>query len=212
MHQSRLRSNCVVASRLGPCCLCCTKFIAPRGLRTETDPSTKPSPYAFPTHGRRFNSAQIYPGKSGRIALSPASAIASERVRQGRMQTRDFRQILQRATELCAEVMVRMNAVDMLELGGFSVLEAANADEAIALLETHSDVAAIFTDIDMPGSMNGIKLAHAVRGRWPPIKIIATSGHFKVSDGDLPSGGRFLPKPYSFNEVVGALRELTNSG
>src|ERR1700674_2327453 len=93
--------------------------------------------------------------------------------------------------------LVRWNAADMLEEAGFKVLQAGSADEAIVLLETHTDITVVFTDIDMPGSMNGIKLAHAVRGRWPPIKIIATSGHFKVGDGDLPTGGRFIQKPYS---------------
>jgi CheY-like chemotaxis protein len=60
----------------------------------------------------------------------------------------------------------------------------------------------------MPGSMDGLKLARAVRGRWPPIKIVATSGHVEVSETDLPEGGRFLAKPYSSVQVAGVLREL----
>ena len=72
------------------------------------------------------------------------------------------------------DFLLRMDAVQMIEEAGFDVLEAANADEAIAILETRSDINVIFTDINMPGSMDGLKLAHAVRGRWPPIKIIAT--------------------------------------
>jgi CheY-like chemotaxis protein len=60
----------------------------------------------------------------------------------------------------------------------------------------------------MPGSMDGLKLARAVRGRWPPIKIIATSGHVHIGETDLPEGGRFLPKPYSSGQVTGVLREL----
>jgi CheY-like chemotaxis protein len=67
----------------------------------------------------------------------------------------------------------------------------------------------VFTDIQMPGSMDGLKLAHAVRGRWPPIKIVATSGRVSVTQRDLPEGGRFLSKPYSPNEITGVLRELT---
>jgi two-component system, response regulator PdtaR len=108
------------------------------------------------------------------------------------------------------EMLVRMNAVAMIEEAGFDVLEAANAEEAIQLLETHPDISVVFTDIDMPGSMNGIKLAQAVRGRWPPIKIIATSGHFNVGDGDLPTGGRFLSKPYNSGQIVRAIREMTS--
>jgi YesN/AraC family two-component response regulator len=81
----------------------------------------------------------------------------------------------------------------MIKEAGFDVLEVANADDAIVLLETRLDIELLFTDIDMPGSMNGIKLAHAVRIRLPPIKIIVTSGHVTVCDGDLPADVRFLP-------------------
>ena len=107
------------------------------------------------------------------------------------------------------EGLVRMNAVAMIEEAGFSVLEASDADDAIRILETRRDITVIFTDIEMPGSMNGIKLAHAVRDRWPPIKIIATSGHYGFREGDLPKGGRFLPKPYTLPQISEALREAT---
>jgi CheY-like chemotaxis protein len=106
------------------------------------------------------------------------------------------------------EPLLRINAVEVIEDAGFEVLEAADADEAIEILESRPDIHVIFTDIQMPGSMDGIKLAHAVRGRWPPIKIIATSGHVNVRSDDLPEGGRFLPKPYRPEEIVGTLREL----
>ncbi len=75
------------------------------------------------------------------------------------------------------EVLVRMDIVRSLENDGFDVLEASNADEAIILLNAHPEVRLMFTDIDMPGSMDGLKLATAVRDRWPPVKIIVTSGH-----------------------------------
>lgn len=88
----------------------------------------------------------------------------------------------------------------MIEEAGFSVVEAANADQAIQILETRRDVSVIFRDVDMPGAMNGIRLAHAIRDRWPPIKIIATCGHH-----DLPTGGRFLPKPYTPSQISEAL-------
>jgi CheY-like chemotaxis protein len=107
------------------------------------------------------------------------------------------------------EFLLRMDAVDMIETAGFDVVEAANADEAIAILESRLDVTVVFTDIQMPGSMDGLKLTHAVRGRWPPIKIIATSGRVSVTQRDLPEGGRFLSKPYSPNQITGVLRELT---
>ena len=107
------------------------------------------------------------------------------------------------------EFLLRMDAVDMIAAAGFEVVEAANADEAIEILESRLDITVVFTDIQMPGPMDGLKLARAVRGRWPPIKIVATSGHVDVSETDLPDGGRFLSKPYSSNEVADVLRELT---
>jgi len=110
------------------------------------------------------------------------------------------------------ELLLRMNAVDMIEAAGFEVVEAANADEAIEILEARRDIGVVFTDIQMPGSMDGLKLACAVRGRWPPIKIVATSGHIGVAQTDLPEGGRFLPKPYSPGQVMDVLRELTAGG
>jgi CheY-like chemotaxis protein len=102
-----------------------------------------------------------------------------------------------------------MDAVDMTEEFGFDVLEACSSDEAIRPLEGRLDISIIFTDIDMPGSMNGLKLAQAVRGRWPPIKIIVTSGQFKIVEGDLPDGGSFLPKPYTRCQFNRTFLEVT---
>src|SRR5947199_7474936 len=106
------------------------------------------------------------------------------------------------------ELLLRMNAVEMITAAGFEAVEAANADEAIDILENRRDITVVFTDIQMPGSMDGLKLARAVCGRWPPIKIIATSGRVNVAETDLPDGGRFLAKPYSPHQVAGMLREL----
>jgi two-component system, response regulator PdtaR len=108
------------------------------------------------------------------------------------------------------EFLIRMDAVDMVRAAGFDVVEAENADEAILILERRSDITVVFTDIQMPGSMDGVKLAAAIRGRWPPIKIVATSGLLNIGNEDLPSGSHFLPKPYSAAQIVGALRELTS--
>ena len=106
------------------------------------------------------------------------------------------------------EFLLRMHAVDMIQAAGFEVVEAADADQAIDILETRPDITVVFTDIQMPGSMDGLKLAQAIRGRWPPIKIVATSGRVNVAEADLPEGGRFLPKPYSPQQIAGVLREL----
>lgn len=107
------------------------------------------------------------------------------------------------------EIFIRMDVVDTLLGAGFEVLEANDADEAIQLLEVDLTIRLIFTDIDMPGSMNGLKLAAAVRDRWPPVKIIATSGRFKIQAGDLPAGALFLPKPCQPAQIINAIRELT---
>jgi CheY-like chemotaxis protein len=107
------------------------------------------------------------------------------------------------------EFLLRMNATEMIGGGGFDVVEAGNADEAIAILEARPDIHIVFTDIQMPGSMDGLKLARFVRGRWPPIKIVATSGFVNVGKDDLPEGSRFLPKPYRPDQIVATLRELT---
>ena len=106
------------------------------------------------------------------------------------------------------EALIRMDIVDCLNEAGFDVVEAANADEAIRILETRTDIRLVLTDVDMPGSMDGLKLAAFVRHRWPPIRIIVTSGHVRVGEGDLPSGGRFFRKPYDRPEIARAVREM----
>ena len=107
------------------------------------------------------------------------------------------------------EALVRMDIVNQLEDEGFTVLEAGNADVAIQVLEAHPEVSILFTDIDMPGSMDGLKLSAAVRDRWPPVKIVVTSGHRTVEITDLPDGSVFHAKPYRHGDVVASFRELT---
>jgi CheY-like chemotaxis protein len=109
------------------------------------------------------------------------------------------------------EFLLRVNAVEMIEAAGYDAVEAANADEAIAILEARRDIHVVFTDIQMPGSMDGLKLARFVRARWPPIKIIATSGVLALCDRGLPEGGIFLPKPYTAETITDILRRLTGA-
>src|SRR4029450_119836 len=106
------------------------------------------------------------------------------------------------------EFLVRMNAVSLLEEAGFGVLEAASADDAIALLESRKDIRIVFTDINMPGSMDGLRLAHAIRNRWPPIELVLTSGRVRVRNDALPARGRFLSKPYDPNKLVEVVTSL----
>lgn len=108
------------------------------------------------------------------------------------------------------EGLIRMNAVDAIMDAGYETLEAEDADEAMRIMETRDDITVIFTDIDMPaGSMNGLRLAASVRKRWPPVKIIATSGRVEVRKGDLPDGSVFLPKPYNHSSLADTLVEIT---
>ena len=107
------------------------------------------------------------------------------------------------------EALVRLSAVRAIENAGFEVIEAVNAEEAIRILENRRDIRVVFTDIHMPGSIDGLKLAHAVRNRWPPIKIIVTSGRGLVREQDLPEGGRFFVKPYDTAQITETIREWT---
>jgi CheY-like chemotaxis protein len=109
------------------------------------------------------------------------------------------------------DFLLRMDAVDTVKAAGFEPVEAGNADEAIAILESDLNIHVVFTDVQMPGTMDGLKLARFVRDRWPPIKIVATSGRVRLSEDDLPEGGRFLPKPYRPEQIIATLRELTSA-
>ena len=102
----------------------------------------------------------------------------------------------------------RLHAVNLVEDAGYIAVAASNADEAITILEARKDIRIVFTDIDMPGSMDGLKLAHAIRERWPPIELILTSGHFDLSDDEIPERGRFFPKPYRDQEIISALQHF----
>jgi two-component system, response regulator PdtaR len=106
------------------------------------------------------------------------------------------------------EFLSRLNAVNLVEDAGYKAVEASNAEEAIAILEARKDIRVVFTDIDMPGTMDGLKLAHAIRTRWPPIELIVTSGHFHLTGADLPERGRFFSKPYRDQEIISALHHF----
>lgn len=113
------------------------------------------------------------------------------------------------------EPLILLDIVDFLSDQGFRVLEATNAVEALQQLENDASISIMFTDVDMQGSIDGLKLAAAVRDRWPPIQIIVTSGHRKVSEEDLPKGSPFFSKPYSLPLIVETIRKMgsrTNSG
>jgi CheY-like chemotaxis protein len=106
------------------------------------------------------------------------------------------------------EMLLRMRAVDMVEDAGYTSVEAVNADEAVAILESRSDIALLFTDIQMPGSMDGLKLAHAVHERWPPIRIILVSGQLKLADVQIPADSRFFGKPLQAKDLIAEMQNM----
>lgn len=94
------------------------------------------------------------------------------------------------------EPIIRLDLIDTLERAGFGTLEAGSAAEAIALLERHPEIRVVFTDVQMPGTMDGIALAKCVRERWPPTIIVVSSGKVVFQPGDLPDDIPTLAKPY----------------
>ena len=106
------------------------------------------------------------------------------------------------------EALIRMDIADQLERDGFFVFEASNADQAIVVLNAEPSVRIMFTDIDMPGSMDGLKLAAAVRDRFPPVQIIVTSGHRSVELSEMPAGSVFFSKPYQHAAVMASMRQM----
>jgi two-component sensor histidine kinase/CheY-like chemotaxis protein len=110
------------------------------------------------------------------------------------------------------ELMLRMRAVDIVQDAGFEPIEAISADEAIKILESRTDISVLFTDIQMPGSMDGLKLAHVTHARWPHIKIILVSGQIAVTDADKPEDSKFFPKPLEIEQMIVELKEMVGEG
>lgn len=106
------------------------------------------------------------------------------------------------------EAILRMTAADMVEEAGFEAVEAVDADAAIHVLETRDDVRVVLTDVDMPGSMDGIRLAAQVRHRWPPIEIVMVSGKVRLRPEDVPERAVFFTKPYVPRLLVDQLRRM----
>jgi two-component system, response regulator PdtaR len=106
------------------------------------------------------------------------------------------------------EPLIRMAIISELEDAGFEVFEAPNADAAIVALILNSSIQIVFTDVDMPGGNDGLKLAAAIRDGWPPIRIIVTSGHQKVAALAGSIDGHFIAKPYNTANVIETINEI----
>jgi len=110
------------------------------------------------------------------------------------------------------ELMLRMRAVDIVQDAGFEPVEAISADQAIAILESRDDISCLFTDIQMPGSMDGLRLAHVTHARWPHIKIILVSGQIAVTEADAPEDSKFFPKPLEIDQMITELQDMVGKG
>ena len=110
------------------------------------------------------------------------------------------------------EPIIRLGMVSSIGDAGYAVVEASSADEAISLLAQDEGVRVVVTDVDMPGSMDGIRLAHYVRRRWPPIQLLVISGKVGVSAGELPPGARCMSKPYQELQLLNVIATLSGMG
>lgn len=109
------------------------------------------------------------------------------------------------------EPLLRLMAEELIEDGGFEVVSVADAASAVRILETRLDIRIVFTDIDMPGGMDGIRLAAVIRERWPPIEIVVTSSHIQISQTQMPERGVFVSKPYDGQQLVELLRTMAEN-
>lgn len=107
------------------------------------------------------------------------------------------------------EALIRFNLADFFEEAGYRVFEAENADEAIAILDRDSSIRVVLTDVQMPGSMDGLRLAHYIRDRFPPTVLVVTSGVLNPTKADLPVDSFFVPKPFDTRRLLGQIERLT---
>ncbi|MGH6782004.1 MAG: response regulator [Sphingomonadaceae bacterium] len=104
--------------------------------------------------------------------------------------------------------IIRMHASLLVEEAGYLAVEASTADEALAILERRDDVRILFTEVELPGSLNGLQLVDVVREKWPPVELMVTSGHVQIDPQRLPAGVRFFRKPFSESEILKTLKSL----
>lgn len=107
--------------------------------------------------------------------------------------------------------LIRMGAVELVLSAGYAAIEAIDADEAIRILESRDDIDLVFTDVQMPGTMDGLRLSHYIRDRWPPVKLIIASGDAVLAESSLPGGSRFFSKPYDDQKITETMAHLLAS-
>jgi|SRR5271165_6774112 len=104
--------------------------------------------------------------------------------------------------------IVRMALLDVVLEAGFEALEARSAVEAIQMLEARPDLHLVFTDAEVPGTMDGMELVHYIRNRWPPVKLIVVSGKREIPSKELPAGTKFFPVPYNETSIAEAMADM----
>ena len=108
-------------------------------------------------------------------------------------------------------ILLQMAALDLVESAGFEGVGASNADEAISILEVRQDIKIVLTDVEMPGTMDGVRLAHFIRERWPPVHLIIVSGKAVLQESHMPTGTKFYSKPYEDETIIAELQRLMQS-
>lgn len=104
--------------------------------------------------------------------------------------------------------VILLGALDLVRAAGYEGVAAGSADAAIAILEARADIRLVFTDVEMPGSIDGVKLAHYIRDRWPPIHLIVASGKDILEENRLPPGSRFFSKPYDERTIIAEIARM----
>jgi CheY-like chemotaxis protein len=176
-------------------------------------PASRPSP-AKASESLRYRLRASELGRIADVQTDEARMLALVQLALSWIQLAENEEFLAQAARPVVLVVEddrveRMIAVEIITLAGFDVLEASNADDAIAMLEVRPEITVVLTDVRMPGSMDGLKLAAAIKLRWPMIRVVATSGVLKAHEVEMPEGSLFLPKPYGAEQILHTLRELT---
>lgn len=110
------------------------------------------------------------------------------------------------------EILIRIELADFFADAGYQVFEAGDADEAIGILEREKTIRIVLTDIQLPGSMDGLKLAHYIRDRYPPTVLLLTSGGVHIEDASLPASSQFIAKPFDPTRILRQIELMTPPG
>lgn len=109
------------------------------------------------------------------------------------------------------EPLLRLAAIDLVEMAGYEAIPAADATEAVEILEARNDIRVVMTDVDMPRGVDGMRLTAIIRDRWPPIKIIIVSGHVEDPGNLIPAETVFFSKPYREEQITETIHGMMSA-